>query len=310
MAEITKNCPTELYNISMVIYVDMVFLINFAINTVVLWLTGVLCRRKPRLWRLLLGGAASALFYLLILLTPARVALNIFTSFVVLAPGIWLALRPRKWRDLGVLLGVAYICAFALGGLALVVMNVLPMRAWSTAGFAAEYAAPVHLIIAIIISFCIIKFVRRQIANKMLDKQAFKQIGIYLGGKRAEMRALVDTGMSLTEPISQKPVIIAEFSALSPILPESIVKLFQNKQQHDLESIAKSFREADLQTRIRMLPFKSIGKQNGVLTGFRPDKIEILGETPITTGDVIIGICDFDLGDGEYSALMNPIICD
>jgi stage II sporulation protein GA (sporulation sigma-E factor processing peptidase) len=316
--EITKNVNGWLYNISMTIYVyaDMVFLINFGINAALLALVSILCRRRAKWWRILLGGAASGLFYVLLLFSPLRVALNIFTSFVVLAPGVWIALRPRRWRDFGVNLGLAYISAFALGGLVLVIMNIAPSLSAFTGGvstmtFAASYATILHLVAAVVISFCIIKFVRRHIANKALDKQSFRQIVIYLGDKSVQMQALVDTGMTLIEPISQKPVVIAEFCALSPLLPPPVKELYENKHQDDLESITKGFIEADLQTRIRMVPFRSLGRPNGVLTGFRPDKIEIIDKTLTTeTKDVIIGICDFKLGDGEYVALINPILCN
>ena len=68
-----------------------------------------------------------------------------------------------------------------------------------------------------------------------------------------------------------------------------------------------------------MIPYSAIGK-SGVIVGFRPDKIELMeprrgGTLPPApsreTKEVIIGICDFALSnDGEYHALMNPLLCD
>jgi len=283
------------------VYADVVFFINFGINAVILWLVSVLCRRNARWWRILIGGALSGLLYTFLLFSPLRPILNVFTSFIVLAPGTLAAFGWHGLWHFAVSLGVSYVSAFALGGLALVVLHISPNGDLSTIGMAARLASPTHLVIAVIAAFCIIKFTKRHIANKVLDRQVFKQVSIKLDQKAVHLRVLVDTGMTLACPIGGQPVIIAELAALKQALPKSITSMDFN----DLQSITKAFEQAGMQARLRMLPYKTIGNPNGMLVGFRADGVTVDGND---IDGVIIGICNFELGSGEYSALLNPVI--
>ena len=286
------------------VYADLVFLINFFINAVILWLAGTMCRHKMRIWRIILGSAASALFYTLLLFSPFRGFLNVFTSFIVLLPGTFIVFWQTGQRLLrfGTIFGVAYICAFALGGLAMVAHNLFPANGTlSTLGLATQHATPLHLLIATLASFGIIKFARRHIAQKAIDKQIFKQVQISLNGASVTVQALADTGMTLTCPITNNPVIIVEKPSLKPILPNSVYKANFN----NLEALTHAFEQAGLTTRLRMIPFKSVGSPNGVLTAFRSDFI-IINNTQIN--NAIIGICDFELSDGSYSAILSTTI--
>jgi len=287
------------------VYADMVFLINFGINAVVLWLASALTRSGARLWRVALGGALSGLFYTLLLFSPLRGFLNVFTSFVVLAPGVVTAFGWRGWRGFGVTLGVAYVCAFAMGGLSLMVAHVVPAQDFSTVGMMARAAHPLHLVAASVLAFFGIRFVRRRIVSKALDKQVFRDIWVHIEGKTARLHALVDTGMTLSCPITDAPVVIAEFSSLAELLPEDVREVFESNSQDNLLYATKCFEQAGLQTRLRMIPFKSVGTQTGMLIGIRSDYIEINSNQIKGT---VIGICNFALGDGEYTALVNPIL--
>jgi stage II sporulation protein GA (sporulation sigma-E factor processing peptidase) len=166
---------------------------------------------------------------------------------------------------------------------------------------------PQNLIFAVVSSFIVLKFARKHIFKKHLTKQAFCRFKIHLRDEIAELNALVDTGNSLIDPISQNPVIIAEFDKIKHLLPQPVAALFDDNSQDDLAAVAAGFARGGLNTRIRMIPYSAIGK-SGVILGFRPDKIEVSDKE---TKDVIIGICDFALSnDGEYHALMNPLLCD
>ena len=296
------------------IYADIIFLINFFVNSVILYLAGVLRRKKIVFWRCGLGGAAAAMVYTIIIFTPLSVFANIFTSFVILAPGILIAFTTKGLRDFLLTMFVAYICAFALGGAAMASMYVLGpgQDAWSTYSFAMGHFTLQNLVVAVVISLVVLKFARERVFNKVLSKQAFCRFKIYLSNHVVELNALVDTGNSLVDPISRKPVIIAEFDKIKPLLPETVIQLYLQENQDDLAALAASFSEGGFGTRIRMIPYSAIGK-SGVIAGFRPDRIEIetdgTGAKQQRSEDVIIGICDFALSkDGEYQALMNPLV--
>ncbi|MCL2855703.1 MAG: sigma-E processing peptidase SpoIIGA [Defluviitaleaceae bacterium] len=288
------------------VYADVVFLVNFGINTVVMVLVNALGRRAAKLWRLGLGGAFSALLYVLLLFSPLRWMLNEFTSFAILAPGVVVAFSFGGWRRFLINLGLAYISAFALGGLVLVIMNLTGGQGLSTANFATVHATPLNLAVAAALSLVMVKFAKRYIADKALDKQIFCCISVIVGEQAVQFRALVDTGMTLTEPIGQNPVIISEVGAIAHILPKAIRNLFLQGLQDDLEAVTKAFGEAGWQSKFRLIPFRAIGQQNGVMLGFRPDMVKVDGEM---VQSAIVAICDFDLSiNDEYGGLINPML--
>jgi len=292
------------------IYADIVFLINSFTNGVILYIAGVLCRKSMKIWRVALGAAAASFLYTILIFTPVAPHLNIFTAPVIFAPGILIAHKITSLKDFSITLLAAYVTGFALGGIAMASMYIFDggsWHIWSTYSFGMRSFTPQNLIVAIIASFIMLKFARRHIFKKHLTKQAFCRFKIHLLDDMAELIALVDTGNSLVDPISQNPVIIAEFDKIKHLLPASIAELYHGENQDDLAALAASFAAAGFNTRIRMIPYSAIGK-SGVIVGFRPDKIEILeGNQQKSTKDVIIGICDFALSaDGAYHALMNP----
>ncbi len=128
---------------------------------------------------------------------------------------------------------------------------------------------------------------------------------IYYKNEQTKVNALVDTGNSLHEPITNNPVIVTEFNALRDILPESVRLIFYENRENDLQSITKLMAEE----RMKMIPFSSLGRQNGMLIGFKPDKIRILGENETEIYNAVIGIYNFKLSkDGVYNALLSPDI--
>jgi stage II sporulation protein GA (sporulation sigma-E factor processing peptidase) len=118
----------------------------------------------------------------------------------------------------------------------------------------------------------------------------------------------VDTGNSLRDPLSHAPVIVAEFDSVKAFLPDSIKLLFYEKQENSLQNLLMSAHGDDFTGRLRMIPYESLGKQNGLLIGFRPDRVEIMTDkNTIALSEVVIGIYNRSLSrNGDYQGLLNP----
>ena len=61
---------------------------------------------------------------------------------------------------------------------------------------------------------------------------------------------------------------------------------------------------------VRLIPFASLGKENGLLLGFVPDKIEIYDSCGIRIIDkCVVGIYERQLSkDKSFGALLNPYL--
>ena len=63
-------------------------------------------------------------------------------------------------------------------------------------------------------------------------------------------------------------------------------------------------------SKIRFIPFNSLGKENGMIPGFKPSRMSVLQNNEwLEIHDVIIGVSMNCLSKaGEYEALMHPDI--
>ena len=167
----------------------------------------------------------------------------------------------------------------------------------------------IGIILATILLFSIFKYYQKRLSRE----NYLTSIAIGLKDKEVNFIALIDTGNSLKEPITQKPVIIAEYLALEKILPESIRDMYLANKELDLNIIAKVMEEIGDDIKLRLIPFKSIGNDSGILMGFKPDTIKIYLEDEIKrpNTDTIVAIYNDKLAvDEGYSGLLHPEILE
>jgi stage II sporulation protein GA (sporulation sigma-E factor processing peptidase) len=84
--------------------------------------------------------------------------------------------------------------------------------------------------------------------------------------------------------------------------------VFENSKEQELNDILEYVSDTNWLKRVRIIPFSSIGKENGILIGLRPDYIEVGENNEKRRGqDVIIGICNKALSkEQEYRAILSP----
>jgi len=167
------------------------------------------------------------------------------------------------------------------------------------------------LIIGIGLSTALIKYIFKYHRTKMNKENFLTRVTISLNNKKVNIIALIDTGNSLKEPISQKPVIIAEYNAVESILPDRLKKLYLENKEFDLNTIGKVMEEIRDEVKLRLIPYKSIGNENGILIGFKPDSINVHynDEVKKVKDDIIVAIYNNKLVyDQQYNGLLHPEI--
>jgi stage II sporulation protein GA (sporulation sigma-E factor processing peptidase) len=298
------------------LYADILFLINFIMDSFILWVISKCARKKISLRRALLGGLVMAGMYCLtILVEPLRRMNAVFASLIILSLGVVIALSPRNFKIFLKTLLMGYGVSFAVGGLGLALFYLTDLP-YVAGYFLAEpgealRGVPWQLpVLCIGASYVLIKLAVRAAAGVTLKRQELCPVKVFLGGDEAAFDALVDTGHSLREPVSQSPVIVAEFEYIKAFLPDRLKVLFYEKHENDFSEflqvnpIAREREKEIFFSRLRMIPFSSIGRANGMLLGFKPDKVAV-GVREYS--DVIIGIYNSRLTrDGKYQGLLSP----
>ena len=155
-------------------------------------------------------------------------------------------------------------------------------------------------IISGIIGFLIFFIISKMIRNNFSKKSLLCDIEIFNNGNIKKIKTMIDTGNLLKEPISKTDVVIVEKESLKNIISKDILDNLQAILQGEwLES------ENLHSYKLKLIPFSSLGNDNGLLIGFKPDYIKIYSEEECVRNDVLIGIYDGKLTKNNlYTSLI------
>ncbi len=293
----------------MTVYADVLFLINFLINFLLLSLTARIAHMKVSQKRLLLGTFVAAL-YAVCMFFPrlsfgySASAKVLFSLFVVA-----ITFRIRGLRLFLKTVGIFYLVTFAFGGSILAIFSFTGVGAALGAimknGIFYMNLPWKVLVASSLVSYAVLSVGARVFKSRIPRETLLQKVSISFLGKEVWLDALLDTGNALCEPFSGAPVIVAEREKLLPILPEALSTL-----RADTPPDEEVFSDETVRSRLRMIPFSSLGKEHGILIGFRPDSAKLLvNERLLDAGEVIVAIYEKHLAhDRSYAALLPPSV--
>ena len=257
----------------MTVYLDVLFLINFAVNTIILLLCIRLSCQKINFIRILLSSLIGSLYGVFVF-TPWGKPLNSGAFKLLVSAGMIVVATgkitfKRRIYSLLMLYAVSFICSGAL-------MALVYFKGESILG-GVKY---INLVLSLIVS-AITVFLILYVKGKKAFKE-FKKITFCVNGNKVCLNALVDTGNMLTEPLSGMPVAIVECGCLS----KSIGNLGNLK--------------------LRFIPYKSLGCEGDMLTGFIPDSFMVDNNNVKCCVAIYNGKLS---ASSEYEALIPPKMC-
>lgn len=290
----------------MTIYIDVVLLENLIMNYIILFTTGLVMKIKTKHIRLilasLLGAIYSVIAYAGILKAYSSMILKFILSIII----VFVAYNPQSVKRLCKTLLLFYLTSFVFGGAAFALIYIVkPQDIIMKNGlFLGTYPLKTVMLGAII-AFCVIIAAFSVVKNRISKKALFCEIEIKLNGKIVKTKAMVDTGNLLKEPITNTPVVVVESTLLYECIPKEILYNLENIIGGDFEKVPNNIKEQYI-SKLKLIPFSSLGKTNGMLLGIKADYIKIrTDEQETEKNNVIIGIYDKSLTKrGEYQALI------
>jgi stage II sporulation protein GA (sporulation sigma-E factor processing peptidase) len=111
------------------------------------------------------------------------------------------------------------------------------------------------------------------IKGRMMKERTYADVEIAMEGKTVTMKGLMDTGNFLKDPLTGKPVMIISAAAAKQLLPSDIVEEAVDERKKQI--LSEKLMKGKYASRIRMIPFQSIGEERGYMIGIRPDEIRI-----------------------------------
>lgn len=133
---------------------------------------------------------------------------------------------------------------------------------------------------------------------KRKSQERAAKLIVWYNGKSAELRALCDSGNLLREPISRKPCIVCEISALEGILPSSLCRAAREGRISEIGRMRASECSG-----IRIIPMNTAGG-DGMLLGIAADGIVVRYGKNERNIDAYIALGNIKNGSESYDALL------
>ena len=284
----------------MTIYVDVVLLENLCMNYAILFATGVVTRNNLRILRIIISSLIGGIYAVISFMNIFKIYSNLIFKIILSVVMVYICFKPKNLRMLFKQLIIFYLISFAFGGTAFALLYFIKPENIMTKNGLLIGTYPIKIaLLGAIIGFIIIQTAFRVIKTKITKQDMFCYIKIYIKDKQEILRAMIDTGNSLKEPITGYPVIVVQSNKLENILPKEVLE--------NTEKIVKGKIVEDLyDLNFRIIPFTSLGKTNGLLLGIKADKAIVRNDDcENILENVIIAIYDKELSKtGSYNSLV------
>ena len=286
-----------------VIYLDVLYLINWIMNTFIFYSVTIVLNRHIRWYKMLLSSGLAALIYCMLIILPIlqKIPYGIY-ALVIPIPSILMLFRPKTYRQFFKQYAISMGIATLFGGIVFSSWYNLfgIQRRVNSMSLVFLVGIALSLVCLFRISFCWMK--------RMFILPVFSY-AVYLKreNKRVELRALLDTGNMLYTRESHKPVLVVEYDEVKPLLHKDEQKKYEVFSKSNLDEIEACVIRGDYKMS-ELIPFNSVGCQNGFLLRMDIEEMEVKQQmkkrqwTPCT-----IGITSQRLfGDGQFHALLHP----
>lgn len=232
----------------------------------------------------------------------SSIKLKVLLSIVM----VYIAFKPKSIKEISRQILIFYMTSFVFGGAAIALIHFIsPEQVQTKNGMYIGKYTLKSVFLGGIIGFAIIINAFKIIKTKLSTNDIYYDIEIQIEGKKIETKAMIDTGNMLKEPITNTPVIIVEHTLLYGIIPKQILNNIEEILIGNFANIEDEIKEKYI-TKLKFIPFSSIGKSNGMLLGIKADKIIIKNEEETKEiKKIILAIYNKSLTKrGEYRALL------
>lgn len=256
-----------------ILYIDRLFFLNFYMNLLVLSLMKLSLRRTVTRFRMFLSAFLGAVGYIaVIFLPPVSYQIKVILGFTSIGVLMVFVMYPKS--NLSFLIKALlhmYGFTFLLGGVLLFMKKYIPPKGDSAWLSIFLPAAVIYFVLCFLLK-------RRQEAVKEC------RVTLLCEEKQLVLRAFVDSGNMLVEPISGKPVSVIEARRLG----EEGIVLREEK--------------------CKVIPYHSVGRKNGILIGYEfPGMVLHMEKEDRKVEKVIIAVSQDNLfRSGKYEMILHP----
>ncbi|NRG31773.1 sigma-E processing peptidase SpoIIGA [Niallia circulans] len=296
----------------MAIYLDVIWLLNLLFDSLLLYLTGILLKKKIIHWRILLGGLIGSLI-ILFSITPLSPYSNhpiskLLFSIVMVAT----AFGYKRFRTYIQALMIFYLATFLIGGTLIgahyFIQFDFDLSSSVLLASIKGFGDPISWLF-VLLGFPIVwYFSRRNLEGMEVTKIQYEQIIdviFQIEGKEFSIKGLVDSGNQVYDPISRLPVMFVSLKNIEKDMPAEIIRLTEQPEAiiYGSQPIAPEW-----ESKMRIIPYKVVGKDHQLLIAVKPDTLLLKKEQEVIV--VEKGLISFTSqvlsAEGIFDCIVHP----
>lgn len=283
-----------------VIYIDVLLVTNFFINLLLLSATAAFLRIRVHRLRLLCGTLIGTACSLVLLIPDIGFVMNLILKTVVSICMSCVVFAGKNLRGIcrQSFCFFAVSCFFA--GFMLLIKTVFSSETLIVNNATTYFAVGSGQIVVIsAVCYVCLRLIINFVHRTQVDKKVVR-VSVICDTKQVDLKAFVDSGNHLFDPISQKAVSLVNFDSVSELLPTDLFSFFSG------ELSVGSIPVSAWNRRICLIPAHfAVGES--LLPAFRADKMIIITqEGTFVAENPLLAVTKADFFSDNTSVLLHP----
>ncbi|MGB4438771.1 MAG: sigma-E processing peptidase SpoIIGA [Sedimentibacter sp.] len=278
----------------MVYYIEYVFAENFLIDFILLFITGKLIKKIIIYRRLIIASVIGALYVIL----TAYIGKEFMTYFIVKF-SVSILMLMIAYDSKGILANIRVVVCFYITSL--IMVGII------TSLYYLDYDKLTvnAIVLSIFMGYAALHFFFREIKARIGKNNYMRSVTIGINNKSKNLRAYIDTGNELTDPMTGKPVVVVNIECIRNILGEDLydgILFFYKNKSSNYENLLN----INDNVKLRIIKYNTISSIGEKMICIVPDNLEIMDEDKnIINVDAIIGLYPKKISQkDDYDALL------
>ncbi|APH05341.1 sigma-E processing peptidase SpoIIGA [Bacillus weihaiensis] len=297
----------------MSIYLDVIWFLNFSFDLFLLLLTSIALKRKKMKVRLVVAAFIGSSVVLFMFSPYSVIATNPIGKMVISILMVIVAFGFKKFSYFFQNVLAFYFVTFMVGGGMIGTHFFFQSETNYLDGIfltnSTGFGHPVSWLFILIGFPTIWLFSKKQIEgveSKKIHHDQIVSVSIRIEQTQFTLKGLIDSGNQLVDPISRSPVMIIDIFKVKEYIPEQLLK--QALQDDVMKSISEDDQGHEWEHRVRIIPYRVVGKEHQFLLGLKPDEVTIeMNNETFHVQKTIVGLNRTQLSsEDEYECIVHP----
>jgi stage II sporulation protein GA (sporulation sigma-E factor processing peptidase) len=207
------------------VFADITFIVNFTMDFIILWATAKISGVKPVYSRIGLAAALGGIYAVGYLFPELHkwytLYMKVFFSCVMVIIGLW----PSNWTDFKKIFLYFYGINFMVAGASIAASYLF------SADNAQVKFSYFWLLGGIFCALGIGIYGEKYLVQRVIPHLLNYHVELRFDQMKCNGKGLLDTGNRLRDPLTNKPVIVAEYNLIRSCLPEDFVTAIESNAE-------------------------------------------------------------------------------